>query len=290
MYHLLAPHRVTAQATARLGVTAIELLVVLSIIATLVALTVPAVNSARESANRLECQSNMRELALALRQFHTTYGHYPTNGGYAPGSTIKSQLGQDVEISTLDYTNGTTTKWGIGNPRLDHEDQTGSWAYSILRNVEQTSAFLNLKVQNVQPIFLCPSRARRPSAVPINDEYGEYVSGGLAWTKIDYCASLTACPNLPSEPCIDLYDNRILLGEKAFDPRVQRPNSWYWDEPLFSGGSWGTARSGSIIVNDGVGIDFKNNWGSAHRGGANFAFADGRVDMLSSLIGIGGFQ
>lgn len=264
---------------SRRAVTAIEMLIVLTIIAVLVGLTVPALNKARETSRRIECQNNLRQLGLALEQFRKTYNHYPTNGGYASVSTIKSKLGHDIEISTLDYSDGVTRKWGIGNPRLNHENQTGSWAYSILNIIEQSSAFIDVKVQNIQPLFLCPSRARRPSAIPINDEYGEYVSGGWAWAKTDYCASAEACPNLPANPTIELNYKELMLGEKAFDPRVQRPNSWYWDEPLFSGGSWGTIRSGTKIINDGVGIDFKNNWGSAHLGGANFAYSDGRVEF-----------
>ena len=50
---------------------------------------------------------------------------------------------------------------------------------------------------------------------------------------------------------------------------------WYWDEPIFSGGSKGTARAGLVIAPDGRGIPFKHNWGSAHSNGAFFAIADG---------------
>jgi prepilin-type N-terminal cleavage/methylation domain-containing protein/prepilin-type processing-associated H-X9-DG protein len=272
---------------ARSAVTLIELLVVLTIIATLVALTIPALNGARESARRTDCQNNMRQLSLAMSHFRSTYKQYPTNGGFFPGNTIKSRQGHDEEISTLDYSDNVTRKWGIGNPRLPPDKQTGSWAYTIMPLIDQWNAFQYVRVDNEQPLFLCPSRARRGAAVPINDQYGEYAGAGWAWTKTDYCANLKASPNAPDPPCVDLAYSEILLGEKAFDPNVQRPNSWYWDEPLFSGGSWGTVRSGKLIINDGVGIDFKNNWGSAHRGGANFAFGDGRVDMLSDKIDYG---
>ena len=60
--------------------------------------------------------------------------------------------------------------------------------------------------------------------------------------------------------------------------------SWYWDEPIFSGGSKGTARAGLRISEDGRGIEFKENWGSAHPQGAQFGLADGSVHFIAASI------
>jgi hypothetical protein len=73
----------------------------------------------------------------------------------------------------------------------------------------------------------------------------------------------------------------LLVGEKAFDPSVSRPDSWYWDEPFFLGGSAGTSRGGLEILRDGRGISFKGNWGSAHPAGALFLFADASVRLTA---------
>ncbi|NNJ25269.1 DUF1559 domain-containing protein [Alienimonas chondri] len=104
----------SSPAVRRSGFTLIELLVVIAIIAILVSLLLPAVQQAREAARRSQCQNNLKQLGLAMHNYHGTYKTFPAGCGGTDDVTRSGLPGNFRRLS-----------WMI--PILPYMDQTALW-------------------------------------------------------------------------------------------------------------------------------------------------------------------
>ena len=267
------------------GFTLIELVAALSIVAILIALSLPAIGRVRETSRRTTCDDHLRQLALAMHLHAGVFGFMPSNGGYIAGRANPLPAGLSVQPETLELSTGDIHLWGVGNPQLAGREQAGSWLYAILPFIEQQNAWQQVATQTRPSQVACPSRSGREPSRAFNDASGRYRGGDLVWAKTDYAANGYLIQKRP-EICrfnkiADGLSSTVLLGEKSHDPMIQTPPSWIYDEPFWLGGSRGTTRKGAEISIDGQSENFRIGWGSAHGESLSMAGADGSVHHVA---------
>ncbi len=128
---------------SRRAFTLIELLVVIAIVAILIGILLPAVQKVRESASRMQCKNNLKQIGLALHNYHDEMGQLP------PGYLATNPTGPD-------YTQDGGPGWGWGAYILPYIDQRPVFAQ--INFAKDISDPVNAAVrQTVLNIYLCPS-------------------------------------------------------------------------------------------------------------------------------------
>lgn len=278
---------------SRRAFTLIELLVVIAIIAVLIALLLPAVQQAREAARRTQCKNNLKQIGLALHNYHDLFGALP------PGWVA--------------VTNGQSDIYGMNG---------WGWASRILPQIDQAPLFnqLNFNVKMESPVnaayrvaslpaFLCPSDAAGGNTWTIQDGSGTNLVdlARANYVGVFGVSDIDDCVGLPNSPC---------LGEGAFfqNSRIQFRD---FTDGLStttivgehksrrdSGFNWNSTWAGVVANGDDAIVrilgttdhtpnspsNHIDDFSSHHVGGAHFVMGDGAVRFISANIDLGVYQ
>lgn len=193
------------ECSRRRGFTLVELLVVITIIGILIALLLPAVQAAREAARRSQCTNNLKQLGVALHNYHSAHNVFPPSaidlgwgsacyGAESPTKTIKNLNGLVLLLPFLEQA-WIYERWDF---RVCASDAHGNGHYSAtggspsIAPLAGPAANRNAELQaNLIAAFVCPSDYSSPAAS------GSFVRSGFApniyKTNYDFAVQSNLC-------------------------------------------------------------------------------------------------
>lgn len=285
------------------GFTLIELLVVIAIIAILIALLLPAVQQAREAARRTQCKNNLKQLGLAMHNYHDTTGVFPF------GWDARETLWSAMILPQIEQTN-------LYNTLVWQEGTIGNWNHPDGPNTKACAT--------VVEAFRCPSMPLQPrdnedipGRVPVSYRAcgGSMISSDDASTRPagyntaafksleenDLDGMFYGCSRTKMRDITDGTSNTILIGESrtsTYSKDSQQMDYWQFGAPQT--GNWNLNGNGGTEYSEGVGscvvkpnanldltlsgVLMEMAFGSYHVGGAQYVLSDGSVRFISENI------
>jgi prepilin-type N-terminal cleavage/methylation domain-containing protein/prepilin-type processing-associated H-X9-DG protein len=217
------------------GFTLIELLVVIAIIAVLIALLLPAVQAAREAARRAQCVNNLKQLGLAIHNYHQTFDVFPmgcSSGYWTDPATFNTKQNMSMFALMLGFMeqgqtyNSLNFNWGC-------EDDTTIWCYKV--NSTGTNAQLTVLVCPSDPNGGKPDHNNTTNTSNYYGCVGTTMTWGLLGNQAPWGSLNVASINMPStgmftwqasygiRDCIDGTANTIAFSEAAVGTQSEQP-------------------------------------------------------------------
>ncbi|QEG20953.1 DUF1559 domain-containing protein [Mariniblastus fucicola] len=242
-------------AHSRCAFTLVELLVVISIVGILIGLLLPAVQSVRESARRITCLNNLKQIGLALQNYHSAHQEFPVGGtgwrsSWTPDETqiawsafLLPFLDQNNVFERIDFTDGFDSQSNVA------------------------------AAESIIAVFVCPSSLR---GTELSDGRGPCDYGGMYGERI-------SGPNNPPKG--------LMVYGQSYSHRDIRDGSSHTiivaEDSDFSDGQWINGRN---IFDQAFPINqapaFENDIRSRHPDGANVSLADGSVHFLNQTVSL----
>ena len=287
----------------RRAFTLVELLVVIAIIGVLVALLLPAVQSAREAARRMSCSNNLKNMILAGHNYHDSFGRFCASAE----RTGNSDAGIGMHITLLPYLEQ-------GNLEQIVDSALDNTTNRTLKEAALSSVLYETDLS----VYWCPSRP--------TDEKEEWTGEGVGMvTYFGVMGSKRNCNfyDLEDSHCGDVYNdgvfypyesvsmkditdgtsNTLAIGERTYSLRGFFAGAFYSGEEPYGPGTTKVCSYAAKNMRFGITtpeesgyytktelpephmrliVPFNDlHWGSEHPGGAHFAHADGSVQFYT---------
>ena len=249
----------------RRGLTLIEMLFVMTVIAMLFALLLPAVQQAREMARRYSCRNNLMQIGLALRCYESTHDTLPP-GSVDPARPIKN------------VARGYHVGWVVRI--LPHLDQTPRYK-QVDFSVGIYDPLNSNAVSARLPVMHCPSGG--------GGSYAGCHHDVEAPIDIDNAGVLILNKCIAQDDVVDGISHTIFVGEKIDAdffgwPSGTRDTLRNTGTPIASGRGMPASAASTVLGGTPPSVLYVGGFGSAHGGGANFLFGDGSVRFLIDSI------